>query len=155
MSQRAGRRSWARPLPAIAVLVLAGACAPAGLDAEQRAAEAKACASLIERRVGRRVAELEGTDISLATDPAGFYSALAAERGPERFARDDPATTTDYRASVLSRLCSPEISRSSESSPDPAASTAASGTEASSDSPGAGPAGPAGPAAAAPSGSGG
>ncbi|MGQ0615645.1 MAG: hypothetical protein ACT4PW_01425 [Acidimicrobiia bacterium] len=152
MSQRAGRRSWARPLPAIAVLVLGSACAPAGLDAGQRAAEAKACASLIERRVGLRVAELEGTDISLATDPARFYSVLAAERGPERFARDNPATTTDYRASVLSRLCSPEISRSSDSGSGPATSTKTSDDGASSDSPGAG---PAGPATAVPSGSGG
>jgi hypothetical protein len=90
--------------------VLAGCGAPSGLDAQQRLATARACASLIERRIGSsdRPVDVGGDVIDLQTDPDGFYSTLLRQRGPDDFPLDDPSQSDDIRAGAISSRCNPK-----------------------------------------------
>ena len=103
-----GRR---RALPAlvVAAAVAVAGCTSSSLDAEQAKAEARECASLLERHVSGRTPPgrivVDGKTIDLGADPDGFYSVLEEERGPDDFPLTGGRAETAQRASFISDLC--------------------------------------------------
>jgi hypothetical protein len=102
----------ARILRAVAVLlavVSLSSCAQKGLDAEQQQAEARECASLVERHVAKSTDQqgtttLDGQTLDL-NDPATFYKLLQDLRPPGIFRMDDKRTFRFARSSLVSDLC--------------------------------------------------
>ena len=90
-----------------ATLTLTG-CGRAGLDEEQQATEARACASLVERHVakvgGNGSQTLDGQKLDL-DKPNEFYRLLRQLRPPSVFRLDDARTFRYARSSLLSDLC--------------------------------------------------
>jgi hypothetical protein len=103
-------RRVARVVAVVAVgatLTLTG-CGRAGLDDEQQATEARACASLVERHVakvgGNGSQTLDGQKLELDR-PTEFYRLLRQLRPPSVFRLDDARTFRYARSSLLSDLC--------------------------------------------------
>lgn len=99
----------ARAVAVVATLALTfGACGRPGLDEEQQATEAHACASLVERHVakvgdnGSQV--LDGQKLEL-DKPEEFYRLLHELRPPSIFRMDDARTFRFARSSLVSDLC--------------------------------------------------
>ena len=113
----------------VAALVALAGCTPSGFDAEQAKAEARECASLLERHVTGRTTPgrivVDGKTIDLGKDPDGFYSVLEAERGPDDFPLTGGRAETAQRASYISDLCKAKDATSSSTR---SASTTASTT---------------------------
>ena len=115
----ARRRRISLGVAALAGVVAMAGCAPAHLDAQQQQAEAKECASLLERHV---VGNLRGKivvddqTIGLGSDPAGFYRQLEAARGPDDFSFAEGKALTSQRASYISDLCKAKDASSLKSS---------------------------------------
>jgi hypothetical protein len=90
-----------------ATLTLAG-CGRSGLDEQQQATEARACASLVERHVakvgGNGSQTLDGQQLDLDR-PTEFYRLLRQLRPPSIFRLDDARTFRYARSSLLSDLC--------------------------------------------------
>jgi hypothetical protein len=104
---RLARAAAASAVAGLLTIGLTG-CGRAGLDAEQQAAEAHACASLVERHVakvgGNGSLVLDGQKLSL-DDPEEFYRLLQQLRPPSVFRMDDPRTFRYARSSLVSDLC--------------------------------------------------
>lgn len=113
-----GRSRTLLALVAAAAVTVVG-CAPSGLDAEQAKAEARECASLLERHVSGRTPPgrivVDGTTIDLGSDAERFYSVLEDERGPEDFPLTGGRAATAQRASFISDLCKAKDASSSAS----------------------------------------
>jgi hypothetical protein len=117
----------------VAAALAAAGCTPSGFDAQQANAEARECASLLERHVtGRRPPTrivVDGATIDIGTDPDGFYSVLEEKRGPDDFPLTGGRAETAQRASYISDLCkAKDASTSSRSSSSSSASTTSTTT---------------------------
>jgi hypothetical protein len=104
---RFARAAAATAVVGVATIALTG-CGRAGLDAEQQAVEARACASLVERHVAR----VGGNGSQLLDDqkleldkPEEFYRLLQELRPASIFRMDDPRTFRFARSSMIGDLC--------------------------------------------------
>jgi hypothetical protein len=104
---RFARAAAASAIAGVVTIGLSG-CGRAGLDEEQQAAEAHACASLVERHVakvdGNGSLVLDGQKLDL-NNPEEFYRLLQELRPPSIFRMDDARTFRFARSSLVSDLC--------------------------------------------------
>ncbi|MGH9188216.1 MAG: hypothetical protein ACRD0U_20810 [Acidimicrobiales bacterium] len=99
----------------VALVLLAGCAAPAGLDRQENTVDARTCLSLLERAV--LLARAEGNDttmvfgdtpVDLYDDPDEFYSAVEEGRPPDRFAGDVPTGERRSKGIDLLSQCRPD-----------------------------------------------